>query len=167
MHSAELNQSYFFFTNEFTVSRHTNFFFADFPACHAGQFRCQNALCIPATFHCGKFNSIFLFDSVLTRIEVNHKKNSFIHNVLILFFSFSLKKMAITIVKMNQTKQIVQQLHAPIISSCARKVARTVHQNASLKYNFVMVSDLRLIHLYKTRNCMGWLIKLKNVLPKK
>lgn len=26
--------------------------FTDFPPCHGGQFRCRNALCIPATFHC-------------------------------------------------------------------------------------------------------------------
>lgn len=25
---------------------------AGFPPCHIGQFRCSNALCIPATFHC-------------------------------------------------------------------------------------------------------------------
>lgn len=25
---------------------------SDFPACHNGQFRCQNSLCIPANFHC-------------------------------------------------------------------------------------------------------------------
>lgn len=25
---------------------------ADFPACHGGQFRCSNALCIPLNFHC-------------------------------------------------------------------------------------------------------------------
>jgi len=24
----------------------------DFPLCHVGQFRCENALCIPASFHC-------------------------------------------------------------------------------------------------------------------
>lgn len=28
----------------------------DFPPCHGGQFRCQNALCIPATFHCDGFH---------------------------------------------------------------------------------------------------------------
>lgn len=28
------------------------FFLIDFPPCHGGQFRCRNALCIPATFHC-------------------------------------------------------------------------------------------------------------------
>lgn len=25
---------------------------SDFPPCHVGQFRCENALCIPASFHC-------------------------------------------------------------------------------------------------------------------
>lgn len=32
------------------------FQFPDFPPCHGGQFRCQNALCIPATFHCDGFH---------------------------------------------------------------------------------------------------------------
>lgn len=32
------------------------FFFADFPPCHGGQFRCANALCIPATFHCDGYH---------------------------------------------------------------------------------------------------------------
>ena len=28
------------------------FFFSDFPPCHDGQFRCDNALCIPARWRC-------------------------------------------------------------------------------------------------------------------
>lgn len=28
----------------------------DFPPCHGGQFRCTNALCIPANFHCDGYN---------------------------------------------------------------------------------------------------------------
>lgn len=62
--------------------------------------------------------------------------------------------MATTIVKMNQTKQTVQQLHVPIISSFARKVARTVHQNASLKYNFVMVSVINYVFFYRKNEFM-------------
>jgi low density lipoprotein-related protein 2 len=31
------------------------FSFLDFPPCHNGQFRCTNALCIPANFHCDGF----------------------------------------------------------------------------------------------------------------
>ncbi len=26
--------------------------FLDFPPCHSGQFRCENALCIPARWRC-------------------------------------------------------------------------------------------------------------------
>lgn len=28
----------------------------DFPACHNGQFRCANALCIPANFYCDGYH---------------------------------------------------------------------------------------------------------------
>lgn len=28
----------------------------DFPACHIGQFRCANSLCIPANFHCDGYH---------------------------------------------------------------------------------------------------------------
>lgn len=30
--------------------------FSDFPPCHVGQFRCANALCIPATRHCDGYS---------------------------------------------------------------------------------------------------------------
>lgn len=36
-----------------------HFFFSnktDFPPCHVGQFRCTNALCIPANFHCDGYH---------------------------------------------------------------------------------------------------------------
>lgn len=29
---------------------------SDFPACHGGQFRCANSLCIPANFHCDGYH---------------------------------------------------------------------------------------------------------------
>lgn len=38
----------FFFSNQLSI--------LDFPPCHGGQFRCQNALCIPATFHCDGYH---------------------------------------------------------------------------------------------------------------
>lgn len=28
----------------------------NFPPCHGGQFRCANALCIPASFHCDGYH---------------------------------------------------------------------------------------------------------------
>lgn len=31
-------------------------FTIDFPACHGGQFRCANSLCIPANFHCDGYH---------------------------------------------------------------------------------------------------------------
>lgn len=35
-----------------TLTICTNVHFLDFPLCHNGQFRCSNALCIPATYRC-------------------------------------------------------------------------------------------------------------------
>ena len=40
-----LNSKYFLFSN------HRNLC-SDFPPCHAGQFRCENALCIPVRWRC-------------------------------------------------------------------------------------------------------------------
>lgn len=31
-------------------------YYLDFPPCHAGQFRCADALCIPASFHCDGYH---------------------------------------------------------------------------------------------------------------
>lgn len=46
--------------NGWSVSRRVrsplSHYFTDFPPCHGGQFRCQNALCIPATFHCDGYH---------------------------------------------------------------------------------------------------------------
>ena len=47
--------------------------FTDFPACHAGQFRCQNALCIPATFHCGKFWKLIFSDFIWNLNKLNSR----------------------------------------------------------------------------------------------
>lgn len=50
--------SYHFVTS--SHSSHDSFLqtikFTDFPACHNGQFRCENALCIPANFHCDGYH---------------------------------------------------------------------------------------------------------------
>lgn len=41
---------------KFLLAKNPNLLVVDFPPCQGSQFRCANALCIPASFHCDGYH---------------------------------------------------------------------------------------------------------------